>query len=72
MPSKGAVIVDIQAGCPVQADDIALVSSNELFIQATINICIDYSRKWKSQFSDVKSQIMLCERPTEINFNFEQ
>ena len=65
---NGAVIVDIQVGCPVQADDIALVSCNEKSMQDLINICSKYSEKWKFQFSQAKSQIMVfSKRPTEID-----
>ena len=58
----------MQAGCPVQADDIALISSNEQVMQEMIDICAEYSRKWKFNFSQAKSQVMIfSKRPIEVN-----
>ena len=56
--NMSAVIVDINAGCPVQADDIALITCNEFLMQEMINICAKYSHKWKFNFSQSKSQVM--------------
>lgn len=65
---KGAVIIDIQVGCPVQADDIALLSCNENSMHQMINICAEYSEKLKFEFSQAKSQIMIfTKRPIDIN-----
>ena len=55
---KGAVLVDLNVCCPVQADDIALVTSNEHNMQTLINMCVNYSQRWKFQFSPTKSQAM--------------
>ena len=55
----GAVVLDIQSGCPVQADDIALIASNETYMQSLINICYEYSQQWKFKFSQAKSQVMV-------------
>ena len=51
-------MVDLNVGCPVQADDIALISSNVPFMQSLIDICVQYSKRWKFKFSPVKSQVM--------------
>jgi hypothetical protein len=55
---KGAIMIDLNVGCPVQADDIALISSNVPFMQSLIDICVQYSKRWKFKFSPVKSQVM--------------
>jgi hypothetical protein len=47
---KGAIMVDLNVGCPVQADDIALISSNVPFMQSLIDICVQYSKRWKFKF----------------------
>ena len=51
-------MVDFNVGYPVQADDIALISSNVPFMQSLIDICVQYSKRWKFKFSPVKSQVM--------------
>ena len=40
------------------ADDIVLISSNVPFMQSLIDICAQYSKRWKFKFSPVKSIVM--------------
>ena len=54
----GAVILDLNVGCPVQADYIALISSTYPMMQCMIDICFNYSVKWKFEFSPTKSQVI--------------
>jgi hypothetical protein len=56
---KDAIMVDLNVGCPVQADDIALISSNVPFMQSVIDTCVQYSKRWKFTFSLVKGQVLM-------------
>jgi hypothetical protein len=65
-------MVDLNVGCPVQADDIALISSNVPFMQSLINICAQYSKRWKFKFSPVKSLVMKFTKHTmHINLRLD-
>lgn len=57
----GAVMIDLQVGNPVQADDIALIASTYKGLQNMIDICYQYSINFKFEFSPKKSQVMLFE-----------
>ncbi|CAC5398519.1 unnamed protein product [Mytilus coruscus] len=63
---KGAVMLDLNVGCPVQADDIALISPTFSGMQCMINICYSYSVKWKFEFSPSKSQVLLFPKRNEM------
>ncbi|VDI62406.1 Hypothetical predicted protein [Mytilus galloprovincialis] len=62
---KGAVMLDLNVGCPVQADDIALISPTFSGMQCMIDICYNYSVKWKFEFSPSKSQVLIFSKRTE-------
>ena len=55
----GAYVNDIFCGCPLQADDVALVSVSEQSLQSMIDICADYARKWRFTFNASKTKIMV-------------
>jgi hypothetical protein len=69
---KGAIMVDLNGDCPVQADDIALISSNVPFMQSLIDICVQYSKRWKFKFCPVKNQVMKFTKHTmHINLRLD-
>ncbi|CAG2202183.1 unnamed protein product [Mytilus edulis] len=58
-------MLDLNVGCPVQADDIALISPTFSGMQCMIDICYNYSVKWKFEFSPSKSQVLIFSKRTE-------
>ncbi|XP_071177954.1 uncharacterized protein [Mytilus edulis] len=62
---KGDVMLELNVGCPVQADDIALISPTFSGMQYMIDICYNYSVKWKFEFSPSKSQVLIFSKRTE-------
>ena len=55
---SGAMLLDICVSTSVQADDIALISSNEHEMQNLIDLCEHYSSSWAFNFSPSKSQVL--------------
>ncbi|CAC5382904.1 unnamed protein product [Mytilus coruscus] len=68
---KGAVMLDLNVGCPVQADDIALISPTFAGMQCMIDICYNNSVKWKVEFSPSKSQVLIFSKRTETYGNLK-
>lgn len=55
---QGAVIVDLRTNIPTPADDICLISTKYTDLQHMLNICEEYSNKWRFTFSSVKSKLV--------------
>ena len=55
MSRCGVMILDIHVSSPVQADDIALISTNNGDIHKMVNISESYSYVWKFKFNPSKS-----------------
>ncbi|CAG2213722.1 unnamed protein product [Mytilus edulis] len=53
--SRGILVTDIHISSPVQADDIALISTNCCNMQTMVTICENYSIDWKFKFNPLKS-----------------
>lgn len=55
----GANIGSIYAGNPTHADDIVLLSTSPKGLQHMIDICYNYSRKWRFLLSPEKTKLMV-------------
>ncbi|PJE77768.1 hypothetical protein CI610_03305 [invertebrate metagenome] len=55
----GAVIDRVPSGNPTLADDITLISTSPRSLQHLLNICQEYSMKWKFEFSDTKCKVLV-------------
>ncbi len=55
----GAHVGNLYAGSPFHADDIALVSLTKNGLQAMIDICKEYSEKWRFKINPLKSKVMV-------------
>ena len=55
MSRCGVMILDIHVSSPVQAEDIALISTNNRDIHKMVNICENYSYVWKFKLNPSKS-----------------
>jgi hypothetical protein len=55
----GAMISTLKVGNPCYADDLALVTLHKPLLQSLINICLEYSRKWRLHFNCGKSVVLI-------------
>ena len=55
----GAYVSNLFSGCPIQADDISLVSPTVNGLQTMINIVGQYANKWRYELNPAKSKIMI-------------
>ena len=53
----GANINNVFYGSPMQADDLALIALCKHDLEEMINICYDYSRKWRYTLNPTKTAV---------------
>jgi len=61
---QGALLHDLNASSPVQADDISIITTNRQSSQNMVDICEQYSVNWSFTFSANKSKILPCGKQT--------
>ena len=57
-PKQGAMLTDLTVNIPTQADDICLVAYKSADMTDLIDICVNYSKRWRFNFSPAKSAAM--------------
>ena len=66
----GAKICDTEAGSPTLADDMTLISLSPLYLQKQLDICYDYSKTWKYEYSPTKCSIMIIGNKKKQNLKY--
>ena len=66
----GATVHMVYSGSPTLADDIALIATTPLNLQAMLDCCHEYSSRWKFNFSSSKSAVMIFGKKKQKDFRW--
>ena len=61
---QGALLHDLNASSPVQADDISIITTNRQSSQIMVDICEQYSVNWSFTLSACRSKLLQCGKQT--------